>query len=232
MSYERRLYRWRVEESLHALSYFVNEFKTYTVAFSQQAEDIVLLDLVRQIDPSPDVFSIDTGKLFEGVDAYNREISDFFGIRINVIKPDPFEVEKMVENHSEELYYTSTELRKHCCHVRKVIPLKKYLKDFPLWVTGLRREQSATRADLETIEHDENSGVYKLSPLLGWSTEQVFEYIRERNIPLNPLYAQGYKSIGCACCTRPVREGEDIRRGRWWWEDPSQKECGLHTKHK
>ncbi|WP_415238270.1 phosphoadenylyl-sulfate reductase [Seleniivibrio woodruffii] len=232
MSYKDISAEWRVEESLAALRFFLGRFKKYTVAFSQQAEDVLLLDLVKQIDPNPDVFSIDTGKLFKEAAEYNRSIEEFYGIKINVIRPDEGEVERMVAEHGEQLYYESAELRKHCCHVRKVNPLQKYLKDFPLWLTGLRKQQSPTRTDLETIEYDEATGVYKLSPLLGWTTNQMFDYIEAKKIPLNPLYEQGYPSIGCACCTRPVQPGEDIRRGRWWWEDPTQKECGLHVKHK
>jgi len=232
MSYNDISAEWRVEESLAALRFFLGRFKKYTVAFSQQAEDVLLLDLVKQIDPNPDVFSIDTGKLFGEAAEYNRCIEEFYGIKINVIRPDEDEVERMVAEHGEQLYYESTELRKHCCHVRKVNPLQKYLKDFPLWLTGLRKQQSPTRTDLETIEYDEATGVYKLSPLLGWTTSQMFAYIEAKKIPLNPLYEQGYPSIGCACCTRAVQPGEDIRRGRWWWEDPTQKECGLHVKHK
>lgn len=232
MSYKDISAEWRVEESLAALRFFLGRFKKYTVAFSQQAEDVLLLDLVKQIDPNPDVFSIDTGKLFGEAAEYNRSIEEFYGIKINVIRPDEGEVERMVTEHGEQLYYESAELRKHCCHVRKVNPLQKYLKNFPLWLTGLRKQQSPTRTDLETVEYDEATGVYKLSPLLGWTTNQMFDYIKTKKIPLNPLYEQGYPSIGCACCTRPVQPGEDIRRGRWWWEDPTQKECGLHVKHK
>lgn len=220
------------DESLAVLKLFIGKFGKYTVAFSHQAEDVVLLDLVKQVDPSPDVFTINTGKLFGESEQYTKTAEEFFGVKIHSLQPDGAEVEKMTAEHGEQLYYESVELRKLCCHVRKVNPLQKYLKNYPMWLTGLRREQSPTRANLEKAEYDETTKTYKISPLLDWSTGQIFEYIRERGIPLNPLYAQGYPSIGCACCTRPVEQGEDIRRGRWWWEDPSQKECGLHIKHK
>lgn len=220
------------DESLAVLKLFIGKFGKYTVAFSHQAEDAVLLDLVKQIDPSPDVFTINTGKLFHESEEYTKTAEEFFGVKIHSLQPDRKEVENMTAAHGEQLYYESVELRKLCCHVRKVNPLQKYLKNYPMWLTGLRREQSPTRANLEKAEYDEMTKTYKISPLLDWSTGQIFNYIRERGIPLNPLYAQGYPSIGCACCTRPVEQGEDIRRGRWWWEDPSQKECGLHIKHK
>lgn len=232
MSSDNGLIReWRISESLNAIRFFIEKFEgRYTVAFSHQAEDILLLDLVKKIDPNPDVFTIATGKLFPVADDFTKETEKFFGVKINVIEPDKEEVESMVKKHGEELYYESVELRKLCCHTRKVVPLNRYLKGFPLWLTGLRKEQSPTRSDLEAFEHDPVTGIYKLSPILPWRTEEMLDYIKENGLPHNPLYAENYTSIGCEPCTRPVLPGEDIRRGRWWWEDPSQKECGLHSR--
>jgi phosphoadenosine phosphosulfate reductase len=231
MSYKTLLSRWREEETLSALRFFSREFEgRHSLAFSHQAEDVVLLDLLKKAGVTPRVFTISTGKLFPESEAMNRETEEFFGIRLDVIRPEPAEVERMTEEHGEDLFYKSTELRKLCCRVRKVVPLNAYLKGFSLWFTGLRKEQSPTRTDLDVLEYDEASGIYKVSPLLEWTTGQVMEYAEKHRLPHNQLYAKGFLSIGCEPCTRPASDPADIRSGRWWWESPEHKECGLHLK--
>lgn len=137
----------------------------------------------------------------------------------------------MVRVHGLNLFYNSVQLRKMCCHVRKVEPLNRALKDLNAWMTGLRREQAVTRADVRKVEIDrDHSGIVKINPLIEWSTDQVWNYIRENNVPFNRLHKQGYPSIGCAPCSRAVTPGEDLRAGRWWWENPETKECGLHMR--
>jgi phosphoadenosine phosphosulfate reductase len=145
-----------------------------------------------------------------------------------VYYPDNEAVEDMVRNHGINLFYESVANRKLCCGIRKVEPLKRALKDVDAWMCGLRRAQAMTRHDLKVFEWDENNEKIKISPLAGWELKDVRRYIKQNKVDVNPLYKKGYKSIGCACCTRPVKKGEDIRAGRWWWERPDGKECGLH----
>ena len=136
----------------------------------------------------------------------------------------------MVAEKGLDLFYESVENRKLCCHIRKVEPLKRALQGLKVWICGLRREQSVTRADLNVIEWDEANGLYKINPLIDWTEKQVWDYVHAEKIPYNKLHDQGYPSIGCAPCTRAVKPGEDVRAGRWWWESPDKKECGLHFK--
>jgi phosphoadenosine phosphosulfate reductase len=147
-----------------------------------------------------------------------------------VLFPDPRDVEAMVNRHGPNLFLQSVELRKECCRVRKVLPLRRELAALDAWVTGLRREQADTRIGLDRIEWDDANGLYKVNPLADWTTEQVWEYIRAHDVPYSRLHERGYPSIGCAPCTRAVDPGEDLRAGRWWWELPEHKECGLHWK--
>ena len=154
-----------------------------------------------------------------------------YGVCVEVYFPDAIRVQDMVRAQGLNLFYNSVELRKLCCHVRKVEPLKRALKDLNAWMTGLRREQAVTRADVRKVELDKDHGnIVKINPLAEWSCEQVWNYIRENNVPFNRLHKQGYPSIGCAPCTRAVTPGEDLRAGRWWWENPETKECGLHMR--
>lgn len=198
------------------------------LATSLGAEDQVLTDMAVQVTSQPIIFTLDTGRLFsEAYDTIDRTRKRY-GIAIEVLFPDRSEVEAMVREHGPNLFYESRELRKLCCQVRKVNVLRKRLAGLDLWITGLRREQSATRESRTLLEWDETFGLLKLSPLLDWSTSQVWAYIREHEVPYNLLHDQGYPSIGCAPCTRAVATGEDSRAGRWWWEDAEPKECGLH----
>lgn len=211
------------------LQYFIEKFSDRLVLTSSMAaEDQVLTDMIVKIDPSVSILTLDTGRLpqetYDVIEATQKK----YGITIQVLFPDYAQVEAMVEKHGPNLFFDSVQNRKLCCHVRKIEPLKRGLKDKDVWVTGLRKGQSVTRTDLEPIQWDEQFGLIKLSPILDWTNEQVWEYIRENDVPYNALHDKGYPSIGCAPCTRAITEGEDIRAGRWWWEQPEHKECGLH----
>jgi phosphoadenosine phosphosulfate reductase len=200
------------------------------LACSFQAEESVLIDLVHRLRGSDfRVFTLDTGRLNQETYDCMDTIRARYGIEIEVFFPDFTKVEEMVRQRGLNLFYESVEQRKLCCGIRKVEPLNRALQDLNAWMTGLRREQAVTRAEVRRVELDKDHGnIAKINPLVDWSYDQVWRYIRENNIPYNRLHDQGYPSIGCAPCTRAVRPGEDHRAGRWWWENPNTKECGLH----
>jgi len=201
------------------------------LACSLQAEDIVILDMLSKIVEKPKVFIIDTGRLHQESYELIDEITKRYKAEVNVYFPDYKEVEEMVNRYGVNLFYKSVELRKMCCEIRKVNPLKRALKGMEAWITGLRREQNFTRSKIKKIEIDEvNGGIIKLNPLADWTWEDVWDYIKKNNVPYNKLYDKGYKSIGCVPCTRPVKPWEHPRAGRWWWEQNSDKECGLHYR--
>ncbi|MDR2797667.1 MAG: phosphoadenylyl-sulfate reductase [Treponema sp.] len=201
------------------------------LAFSYQAEDAAALHLLLQCGGEEvEVFTLDTRRLFPETGAYHRELELFFKVPIHQYYPDPEEEKKLEAELGEWGMRESLEKRQRCCDVRKVRPLGRLLAGKNAWVTGLRAAQSITRSELKLLEYDEQFGLIKINPLADWSDEDLAAYIERYRIPLNPLYAQGFKSIGCAPCTRAVQEGEDIRAGRWWWELPGHKECGLHTR--
>jgi phosphoadenosine phosphosulfate reductase len=206
------------------------------LAFSYQAEDAAALHLLLRCGgearETPEVFILDTGKLFPETGAYHRELENFFSIAIHRYYPDPGEEKKLEQELGEWGMRESLEKRHRCCDIRKVRPLGKVLAGKNAWVTGLRAAQSVTRSDISVLEWDEKFGLVKINPLAAWSDGDLWAYIEKYRIPLNPLYAKGFKSIGCAPCTRAVKAGEDIRAGRWWWENPEHKECGLHLKDK
>lgn len=199
-----------------------------TIASSLGVEDQVLVHLVSNLGLPLEVFTLDTGRLFnESYDLIARNALEL-GVRVRPYFPDAARVEAMVGEHGVNLFYESVELRKRCCHVRKVEPLHRALAGKRAWITGLRRTQSVTRSSLDTVEWDEQNGLYKLNPLADWSDDEVWDYLRSHEVPYNRLHDRGFPSIGCAPCTRAVAPGADPRSGRWWWEQPQQRECGLH----
>jgi len=209
--------------------YFLESFQGHVaLASSMAVEDQVLTDMICKINPAVKIFTLDTGRLPEETYDVIERTRRKYGIKIEVLFPDHAQVEKMVNEHGPNLFKSSVENRKLCCHVRKTEPLKRALKGLDAWICGLRKEQSVTRTELEPIEWDEQFGLIKVLPLLDWSSEQVWEYVKKNNVPYNRLHDRGYPSIGCQCCTRAIEDGEDIRAGRWWWEKPEHKECGLH----
>jgi phosphoadenosine phosphosulfate reductase len=197
-------------------------------ASSLGQEDQVILHLIAANKLNIPVITLDTGRLFPETYTLIAENELRFGIRIRVLFPDAGEVETMVAEEGINLFLKGIDQRKRCCQVRKIHPLRRALGQSGGWVCGLRREQSTTRTELRAIEWDAANGILKINPLVDWSLDQVTAYLKEHGVPYNPLHDQGFASIGCACCTRAIQPGEDIRAGRWWWETPEQKECGLH----
>lgn len=200
------------------------------VAFANSlgAEDMVLTDIIWRENLDIGIFSLDTGRLpAETYDLIARA-EKHYGRRIEIIFPHPDEVEACVRRYGINGFYDSVEARKACCHARKVAPLERVLAGKRAWVTGLRAAQAATREGLEPIAPDPAHGIAKISPLADWSETDVWAYIRTHDVPYNALHDQCYPSIGCAPCTRAIAPGEDVRAGRWWWENPETKECGLH----
>jgi len=198
------------------------------LASSLSAEDQVITDMLVSITPEAKVFTLDTGRLFQETYDVLERTRLKYKINIEVCFPDTAAVEEMVNEKGPNLFYYSVENRKQCCSIRKVQPLRKKLSSLDGWVCGLKREQSVTRSDLQAIEWDGNNGLLKINPLIHWNEQQVWDYIKKNDVPYNFLHDRGFPSIGCAPCTRAVKPGEDIRSGRWWWELPEYKECGLH----
>jgi phosphoadenosine phosphosulfate reductase len=195
------------------------------------AEDMVLIDMLLRIDPGARIFTLDTGRLpqetYNVIDATRQK----YGARIDVFFPQPEAVQNMVAEHGMNLFYHSVENRKLCCGVRKMEPLRRALSGLDAWITGLRREQSVTRTAVHKVEWDEANALVKVNPLVDWTHEDVWAYIREHHVPYNALHDRGYPSIGCGPCTRAVQAGEHERAGRWWWEHPETKDCGLHVSY-
>jgi len=213
------------------IEFFITELgNKITFGTSLGIEDQVITHIIRSSENDVDIFTLDTGRLFpETYDLIDRT-SRRYKNNIKAYSPLHTEVEEMVESKGINLFYESIELRKHCCQIRKLNPLKRALEGKAAWFTGLRRSQSITRIDMQIVEWDENSNMLKVNPLIDWSEDATWEYIKVNKIPYNPLHDKGFPSIGCQPCTRAIEEGEDIRAGRWWWENPDTKECGLHAK--
>ncbi|RKY09036.1 MAG: phosphoadenylyl-sulfate reductase [Planctomycetota bacterium] len=211
------------------LSNFLESFQGRIVlASSMAAEDQVLTDMICKTHPQTRIITLDTGRLPQETYDVIEATQKHYGVKIKVLFPDYKQVEKMIDEHGPNLFFQSVQNRKLCCHIRKIEPLKRATEGMAVWICGLRKAQSVTRTELEPIAWDEQFGLIKLSPLLDWTIEQVWDYIRQNNVPCNSLHDKGYPSIGCTPCTRAVRQGQGIRDGRWWWEAPEQKECGLH----
>lgn len=189
----------------------------------------VVIHMALQVNPKVEVFALDTGRLNEETYQCADEVERYFGIKIKWYFPQHLAVEKLVREKGLYSFRESVENRRECCHVRKVEPLNRALGSLSAWISGLRREQSVTREGAKSIEIDEtHGGMLKINPIVDWSTEQVRDYVKKHKLPYNPLMRQGYTSIGCQPCTRAISDGEHPRAGRWWWEHPEHKECGLH----
>lgn len=216
------------------LAYVFEEFdERVAIASSFGAEDMVLIDMASRLTPKPRVFTLDTGRLHQETHEVIEVVRKRYNIQIEVYFPNRERVEDMVKKYGPDLFYQSMELRKLCCQVRKVEPLKRALSNLSAWICGLRRDQSITRAEVEKVEIDEANGeIFKINPLADWRIDGVWAYLRENNVPYNTLHDRGYPSIGCLPCTRAVKPGEGIRAGRWWWEKPEYRECGLHERGK
>lgn len=196
-------------------------------------EDQVITDMIAKNAPGIGIFTLDTGRLFaESYDLWAKNQKKYPQVKFSVYYPDTKAVEAMVAEKGINLFYESIDNRKLCCGVRKVEPLRRALSNADAWITGLRSSQSLTRTDAKVFEWDAANNKIKVNPLIDWSLEQVHDYIKANSVDVSPLHAKGFISIGCAPCTRAVQPGEDIRAGRWWWEQPEQKECGLHNNPK
>lgn len=215
---------------LHAAVAELGDQHQITFANSMGAEDMVLTDLILREQLPIEIFSLDTGRLPTETYDLIADVERTYNTRLKLFFPQSVPVENYVRTHGINAFYESVDLRKACCHMRKVEPLRRALDGKKAWITGMRAQQSATRAELPLRQFDEGNGLEKFNPLSDWTEQEVWAYIRIYQVPYNKLHDQFYPSIGCAPCTRAVAMGEDIRAGRWWWENPDSKECGLHVK--
>jgi phosphoadenosine phosphosulfate reductase len=195
-----------------------------------QVDGVALIDMLSRIDSEIRVFSVDTGRLpeetFELIELLRER---YPGLQLELLAPEPIQLTRMIDRHGPNLFYRSVENRLLCCQIRKVQPLIRHLASLDAWITGLRRDQWASRTDIRKVEIDHDHGaIVKLNPLAEWTEEEVWDYVRSNDVPTHPLYERGYTSIGCAPCTRPTASGEATRAGRWWWEQNAPKECGIH----
>jgi thioredoxin-dependent adenylylsulfate APS reductase len=213
--------------SAELLNWAISSFgSSFAIVTSFQKEGMVLIDMAAKISSDVRVLTLDTGRLPEATYQTMEVVRSRYGITVEVVLPDPLEVEQMVSRFGPNLFFQEVSFRRLCCEVRKVRPLERKLRELRAWATGLRREQSEIRGDVPRLE--ETGGRLKLNPLVDWSADQVEEYTLRNDVPRHPLYARGYTSIGCEPCTRATRPGEHERAGRWWWEKEAHKECGLH----
>jgi len=217
-------------EVLQLLTRIARDFAPATFANSLGAEDMVLTDLILKHKLPIQIFSLDTGRLPPETYDLMGAVEKHYKTQLTVFFPRADDVELYVRNQGINGFYDSVTLRKACCAIRKVEPLKRALAGKRAWITGMRAEQAATRGNLAVQGYDEGNGLEKFNPLTSWSEKEVWTYIKENNVPYNALHDKFYPSIGCAPCTRAISPGEDVRAGRWWWENPESKECGLHVK--
>ena len=202
------------------------------MASSFGAEDVVVIDMIMKINPKARIFTLDTGRLNQETYDVMDEIRKKYNMNIEVMFPDQNETEQMVRVNGMNLFYDSIGNRKLCCGIRKVHPLNRMLATLDGWITGLRADQTEVRLTSNRIEIDEqHNGIIKINPIIDWTWEQTWDYIKKNNIPYNKLHDKGFPSIGCEPCTRAIKPGESLRAGRLWWESDSQKECGLHADH-
>ena len=219
----------RVRETEAILARIAADFTPAVFASSLAAEDMVLTDLILKAKLPIGIFSLETGRLHKETLAVLDAVKETYGYDIALFRPQTEAVDAYVAQNGLNAFYDSIEMRRECCRVRKVEPLGRALLGNKAWITGQRRAQSATRSDLRVEEDDPAHMMTKFNPLADWSEENVWEYIRANNVPYNALHDRGYPSIGCEPCTRAIEPGEDVRAGRWWWENPESKECGLHV---
>src|SRR5262245_58907353 len=192
------------------------------------AEGLVLLDMMHRIEPASRVYVLDTGRLHQPTYDLIDRVRDRYDKNVEVVFPEARAVQAMVRQHGMNLFYESLEKRQLCCRLRKVEPNRRYLAELDGHVTGLRREQGVTRTEVKKVELENDEQLVKINPLADWSHDDVAKYVREHNVPINRLHAEGFPSVGCAPCTRAVQPGDDPRSGRWWWENADTRECGLH----
>ncbi|MBM9592169.1 phosphoadenylyl-sulfate reductase [Leptospira sp. 201903075] len=215
-----------LEQGLKQLSLDFSGKVVFTTSFGLEDQAITHAILENQIDIR--IATLDTGRLFQETYDVWQKTNVRYGVKIEAFYPNEKEIQSFVELNGPNAFYDSQDLRKECCRIRKLVPLDTILKDTEVWVTGLRKDQSGFRTEMSIFESDPQRNLIKYQPLLLWSFEDTWKYIREHNVPYNLLHDRGFPSIGCAPCTRAIEPGEDFRAGRWWWEQESKKECGLH----
>lgn len=220
----------KVDRVVALLTNTVRDFSPVAFANSLGAEDMVLTDIIDRNRIAVEMFSLDTGRLPQETYDLMHIVRERYKTPLHVYFPDAKHIEAYVAEYGVNGFYQSIELRKTCCHIRKVEPLQRALQGKRAWITGIRREQAATRINLEISTFDADHNMQKINPLLEWSNAEIWEYLKQNNVPYNKLHDKFYPSIGCAPCTRAVTPGEDLRSGRWWWENPETKECGLHVR--
>ncbi len=219
------------EAAIALLQRIASEFSPAVFANSLGAEDMVLTDLIVKAGLPIEIFSLDTGRLPAETYDLMAAVDKHYGLKLKVYFPQSQATEEFVRTHGINAFYDSVEMRKACCFVRKVEPLRRALASKKAWITGMRAQQAATRTELAVQEFDAGNALEKFNPLADWTEKEVWTYIKENGVPYNALHDRFYPSIGCAPCTRAISPGEDVRAGRWWWENPESKECGLHVKH-
>ena len=220
----------KTDQAIAVLRRIADDYSPAVLANSLGAEDMILTDLIHTEHLGIEIFSLDTGRLPPETYDLIADIRKHYGLTLTLYYPQREQLETYTRTHGINAFYESVELRKGCCHVRKVEPLQRALAGKKAWITGMRAQQSATRQGLPVQAFDEGNGLEKFNPLADWTEKEVWAYIKLNNVPYNALHNRFYPSIGCAPCTRSITVGEDIRAGRWWWEQPESKECGLHVK--
>lgn len=221
----------KIDLVVAVLQQAVQVFSPVCFANSLGAEDMVLTDIIARNRLDIEIFSLDTGRLPQETYNLMHNIESYYDFQLKVYFPDSVLVEKYISLNGVNGFYESSKARKDCCYMRKVEPLRRALSGKKAWITGMRRDQAVTRGTLEVSAYDADMGLQKFNPLLDWTHNEIWAYIKQRDVSYNKLHDQFYPSIGCAPCTRSITPGEDVRAGRWWWENPENKECGLHVKH-
>jgi len=221
----------KIDRVVAVLQQALRGYSPVCFANSLGAEDMVLTDLIAKYRLDISIFSLDTGRLPQETYELMQEVRRHYSVSLQVYFPESVRVEEYVAQRGINGFYDSVENRKGCCFVRKVEPLRRALAERGAWITGMRRDQAVTRGTIEVSAYDADFGLQKFNPLLDWTNKEVWAYIRQHDVPYNKLHDRFYPSLGCAPCTRSISPGEDIRAGRWWWERPENKECGLHTSH-
>ena len=219
------------KSAIGVLGFFLQHFgEKIVLSTSLGLEDQVLTEMVMRQKRDTEVFTLDTGRLFPETYDLIARTNKHFKIRMKIYFPEPAKVEEMVASHGINLFYDSVENRKMCCGIRKVAQLPRAFEGMEAWICGLRKDQSVSRFFNSMVEWDANNGLVKINPLINWSEKEVWSYIKDHGIPYNLLHDRGFPSIGCEPCTRAIEPGEDVRSGRWWWENELHKECGLHKR--
>ncbi len=221
--------RLESSSSQDVLKYFIREYRgKIAQSTSLGAEDQVLTDMICNIDNKTRIFTLDTGRLFQETYDLIEKTNDRYNINIDIYFPDRNKVEEMVRDKGINLFYRSIENRKQCCYLRKIEPLSRALNGVEVWISGIRKDQTVSRFYTSLVEWDKTHKMIKVNPLVKWTEKEVWKYIKENDVPYNELHNKGFSSIGCQPCTRAIKPGEDFRAGRWWWEEPENRECGLH----